>query len=471
MPAAEPLTWSLTEAARALRERRISSRELTQAVIARAKQVNARLNCLVRVDEESALGEAEHCDEELAAGRIRGPLHGVPLAHKDMFYRAGQVSTCGSRIRKDAIAEATATALVRLDRAGAIQFATLHMAEFAFGPTGHNYHIGHCRNAWNPDYITGGSSSGSATSVAARANFAALGSDTGGSIRLPAGFCGITGIKPTYGRVSRFGAMPLSYSLDTVGPLARTVADCAAMLQVCAGADPADPTSSDAAVPDYAAALAQPVAGLRIGLPKRYFYENLDPQVEASMRESLRQFASLGARIVEVELPDLDALNASAIMVLAAEAASIHRPWLARRASDYSDQVRSRLEQGLAIPATQYIDALRARAVALAEFNAAVFSRADVLHAPVLSSTTPTIAETDLGGTPALNKMLGHVTRMVRPFNYLGLPVLALPCGFSANGLPIGMQLAGRAFDETTLFALGHAYQQATDWHRRLPAI
>jgi aspartyl-tRNA(Asn)/glutamyl-tRNA(Gln) amidotransferase subunit A len=462
---------TLTEVAALLRRREASATEVLDAVLARARAVQPKLNCFLRIDEELAREAARLADLELARGRLRGPLHGVPMAHKDMYYREGVPSSCGARVKGNEPERTTATALKRLDAAGAIQFGVLHMAEFAYGPTGHNYHDGHCRNPWNTAHVTGGSSSGSGASVAARAGFAALGSDTGGSVRLPAAICGITGLKVSYGRVSRAGAMPLSFSMDTVGPLARTAADCALMLSVLAGPDPADPTASAEPVPDYLARLALPVKGLRVGVPMSYFTDDIDAAVGAALTESIKAIASLGCEIVPVALPDLVPVDAAGTHVIAAEAAAYHGNWLRTRAEKYSPQVRARLERGLAIPAARYIDALRMRGPALAEFSKAVFAKVDVLHAPCIPIPTPTIAETDVGGSPNMDRTLALMTKFMRPFNYLGLPSLAVPCGFLASGLPVGMQLVGRPYAEDAILRLGHAFQQATDWHRREPPL
>jgi aspartyl-tRNA(Asn)/glutamyl-tRNA(Gln) amidotransferase subunit A len=463
---------TLTEVAARIRQREVSATEVLDAVLARAKAVQPKLNCFLRIDEELARSAAKLADADLARGHVRGPLHGVPLAHKDMFYRAGVPSSCGSRVRGREPESATATALKRLDAAGAIQFGVLHMAEFAYGPTGHNHHDGPCRNPWNTAHVTGGSSSGSGASVAARAGFAALGSDTGGSVRLPAAICGITGLKVTYGRISRAGAMPLSFSMDSIGPLARSAADCAALLAVLAGPDPADPTASGEAVPDYAARLHLPVKGLRVGVPTTYFTDDMDPGVGAALTESIKALESLGCVIVPVTLPaEMAAIDAAGTHLIAAEAAAYHGNWLRTRPQGYSPQVRARLERGLALPATRYIDALRLRGPAVAAFSKAVFAKVDVLHAPVLPIPTPTIAETDVGGAPTMDRTLALMTRFTRPFNYLGVPSLAVPCGFLASGLPVSMQLVGRPFDEATILALGHAFQQATDWHKREPRV
>jgi len=388
-----------------------------------------------------------------------------------MYYRQGVVSSCGSKILRERPAPATATALERLDAAGAIQFGVLNMTEFALGPTGHNWHYGHCRNPWNPERITGGSSSGSGASVAARANFAALGSDTGGSIRLPAALCGTSAIKPTYARVSRAGAMPLSHSLDTVGPLTRTVEDAALIAQLISGPDPRDPTCDPRPVPNWVNEIEKPVKGLRVGRPRQHFYDECEPQIPAAMEASLEAFGRLGAKIVEVDLPELAAYSAAAVLISTAEAATLHREWLRTRAGDYSDQVRGRLLQGLAIPATAYIDALRLRGAALAEFCAQVFSKVDLLHAPVLGIPTPTIAETELDWSERTAAVLARITRLTRPGSYLGLPTVCANAGFTRDGMPIGLQLVARPFDEATALRAGHAFQRATDWHLRQPGL
>lgn len=393
------------------------------------------------------------------------------MAHKDMFYRQGLPSSCGSAIRRDTPATSTATALERLDSAGAVDFGALNMAEFAYGPTGHNAHFGHARNPWNTDHVTGGSSSGSGASVAARANFAALGSDTGGSIRLPASLCGITGLKVSYGRVSRAGAMPLSFSLDTVGPLARSAQDCAWLMNALAGTDPRDPTSAHESVPDYVARLNRPVRGLRIGIPEQFFHDDLHPAIAASLDAARKVFERLGCLLVPTSLPDMSAIEFAGTQMIAAEAASLHGNWLRTRPGDYSPQVRARLERGLAVPAPRYIDALRYRGEALRAFLDQVFSQVDALHTPCLAIPVPTLAETDVGGGEQMDRILALMTRLNRPFNYLGLPALSLPCGFDGNGMPIGMQLAGRPFSEDLLLRLAHAFQTETDWHRRKPPL
>ncbi|MFL6564258.1 MAG: amidase [Burkholderiales bacterium] len=463
----ETLALSCTQLAAAIRERRTTALAAMEAVLGRAREVQPKLNCFLRIDEAHALEAARRADRQPA----RGPLHGVPMAHKDMYYREGVASSCGSKILRERPAPATATALERLDAAGAIQFGVLNMTEFALGPTGHNWHYGHCRNPWNPERITGGSSSGTGASVAARANFAGLGSDTGGSIRLPAALCATSAIKPTYARVSRAGAMPLSHSLDTVGPLTRTVEDAALIAQLISGPDSRDPTCDPRAVPNYVSGLEVPIGGIRIGRPRQHFYDECEPQIAAAMAASLEAFVRLGARVVEVDVPEFAAYSAAAVLISTAEAATLHREWLRSRPEDYSDQVRGRLLQGLAIPAIAYIDALRMRGAALAEFCAQVFSKVDLLHAPVLGIATPTIAETELGWSEGTAAILARITRLTRPGSYLGLPTVCANAGFTHDGMPIGLQLVARPFDEATALRAGHAFQRVTDWHLRAPRL
>src|SRR5437588_3887062 len=465
---AEPALMSLTSVAKAIAEKRISSREATQSCLDRIAQWQPRLNAFMAIEAEAALAAADAADAALAKGNNDGVLHGVPLAHKDMYYDAGKVVTCGSRIRRDFVATVNSTALQRLKDAGTIRLGSLQMAEFAYGPTGHNSHYGPVHNPWAIDHITGGSSSGSGSAVAARLTFAALGSDTGGSIRMPAHFCGVTGLKTTYGRISRAGAMPLSQSLGTIGPLARTVEDCALLLGLMAGADPEDPTAIAGPVPDYMAAAREPIKGLTIGVPTAFYVDDLDPEVAAILDETIAVFRREGADIVQVELPDQRQLSAACQLVLAVEAAAFHKRWMIERPQDYGPQVLMRLQNGLAIPGVSYLEAMRWRGPALAAHSAAT-AGVDAVLAPVAPVAAPSIAESDVGNSPDVESVIQRLTRFTRPINYLGLPSLAIPCGFTAKGLPVAMQLIGRSFDEATLLQIGAAFQRATDFHDKIP--
>jgi aspartyl-tRNA(Asn)/glutamyl-tRNA(Gln) amidotransferase subunit A len=348
------------------------------------------------------------------------------------------------------------------------------MAEFAMGPTGHNEHFGRCRNPWNPDHITGGSSSGSGAAVAAGLVFGALGSDTGGSVRLPAAACGVVGIKPTLGRVSRYGSMPLSQSLDCIGVLARSVGDCARLLAVIAGADDHDAMSSPRPVPDYERAVdetANPgaLAGVTIGVPDRYYFDGIDPEVAELVAASRTVLEKRGAKIVDVPVGDHGALNDLSNGMLWPEAAALHLPWLRQRAHDYAPQSRARLLVGLGVPASLYIEAVRTRATLLEGLLRETFSKCDVLHVPVLKRPVPTAAETDVGGGAAMQEVLGQIVANTRPFNLLGLPGLSVPIGLTRNGLPQAMQLVGRPFREDLLFRVGAAYEAATGPAARPP--
>jgi aspartyl-tRNA(Asn)/glutamyl-tRNA(Gln) amidotransferase subunit A len=464
--------WDLSEIADAIAAKRISSVEATEACLARIEVWQPRVNAFLRLYKDKALAQARAMDAELAAGKRRGPLHGVPMAHKDMYYRKGELSTGGSAIRKDWVAPVTATALEKLDAAGVVELGFLNMAEFAAGPTGHNVHHGHCRNPWDQSRVTGGSSSGSGASVAARMVYGALGSDTGGSIRLPAAACGVVGMKATYGRVSRAGAVARSWSLDHVGPLTRTIRDNARMLAAIAGHDPNDSTTSEKPVPDYEAQLEGGVSGLKIGLalPTEGLVP-LDPAIGAVVQAAADALGKLGAKISTVTLPDFTALYRAAEVMVKCEAAAMHRPWMEKTPELYANQVRTRMEAGFFIPATQYIDALRLRAHFVKEFLSASMDGVDAVILPAIPFPLPTIEETDTEEKdgPAVLKMVAGFTGLTRPFNTLGVPALSLPCGFDRNGAPIGLQLIGRPFDEALLYRIGHAYQGATDFHQKVP--
>ncbi|VVE13123.1 amidase [Pandoraea cepalis] len=464
------LQMSLREVSLALTDREISSVELMDAVLDRAEAVGTTLNAFLHIDRSAACAAARVADADRFAGRIKGPLHGVPMAHKDMFFRAGVRSSCGSAIPMP-LADRTATVLSRLDAAGAIQFGVLNMAEFAVGGSGHNKTFGHCRNPWNTERISGGSSSGSAASVAARANFAALGSDTGGSIRTPASVCGVTGLRPSFGRVSRAGVMGLSPTLDTVGPLARTAYDCAMVMNAIAGIDADDPTTAAASAADFLHGIDDSIRGLRVGVPTNYYSDAVDPAIRHILDESLRELQELNCVVTPIELPDVKAIDAAAAIVFATEGAALHAAQLRAHGEMYTDQVVARLERGFVIPAPTYLNAVRYRAVAAKEFMQRVFSQVDVIHIPVLPIPTPTITETDVGGGDKIDDMLGKLVGLTRPISYLGFPALSVPAGFTKDGMPVGMQLVGRPNAEATLLRIGHSFQGATDWHKRAPNI
>ena len=461
---------SLREVAAALAAGEVSSVELTRAALERAERANPVLNCFIRLEAEAALETAALADRARSKGRVLGPLHGVPLALKDMFYDPARETSSGSQIRRGYRGARRAGAAARLRAAGAVDLGALNMSEFALGPTGHNAVYGHCRNPWNPAYIAGGSSSGSGAAVAARLVYGALGSDTGGSIRLPAAVNGILGLKPTYGRVSRAGAMRLSWSIDHIGPLARTAGDLARLLAVIAGPDPADPSATRRPVPDYEAALGRGVRGLTIGRPREFYFDGLDGEVGAALEAALAALAGAGARVVEVRLPPQQHLTELSRAIVYAEAAALHGHWLRTRPGDYSPQVRARAATGIAIPAPVYLEALQLRSHLLRAFVTEVYAQCELLFTPTLSIPVPTIAATDVGGGDAMWETIAGLVRCVAPFNYLGLPALSVPAGFTATGLPTAFQLVGRPYSEARLLAAAAGYQELTDWHRRRPA-
>jgi len=467
-----PNEFSLTEVADAIKTGAISAVQALESCLDAIGAHDGAVNATVWIDREGARSAAEAADRAVAAGDALGPLHGVPLAHKDMYYQAGKVSGCGSSIRGQWIAPRTATVLDRLHDAGSITFAGLNMAEFAQNPTGHNRHHGDCHNPWRLPYITGGSSSGSGAAVAARFTYGALGSDTGGSIRLPASACGVVGLKPTQTRVSRAGVMPLSFSADNVGPLTRTVRDCARMTRVIAGHDPADPTSANEPVPDYEAALTGDLRGMRIGLVTNPGLMGTDEPIVNGVSGAAQILAQRGAIIVPINVPYIDAVAAYGSIVSRCEGAAIHARWMRERPQDYAIHLSARLYAGYAIPAVYYVEALSARGRLLRAFASEVFAQVDALILPTIPTVLPTLADTDIDhGPPGTETRFMAVSANTRPFNYLGVPALSVPCGLDPAGLPMGLQIVGRPFAEGRIMTIGDVYQRDTGWHRTLPTM
>lgn len=466
-------TASLTDTADAIAARKTSSRDVLEATLDRHARIGATLGCFVELDIDGARQAADAADQAVKGGQKLGPLHGLPLAHKDMYYRAGRISACGSRLRSDFVPDVTATVLNKLDRAGALDIGRLVMVEFAMGPHGYNQNYPLCRNPWNTDHIPCGSSSGSGVAVAARLAYGSMGSDTGGSIRCPAAVNGVTGLLPTYGRVSRYGAMPMSFSLDCVGPLARTAKDCARLMSVMAGEDPQDATSLPADVPDYEALLDAPGPLPRIGLARGYFDNGLHPEVAKAVNDAAETLTRAGFEVVEIAVPaDLLAEVAELHpLVMKPEGAANHMNTMRTRQDDYTFEVGHRLHAGFFIPATNYIRALKLRGAYLQKFAAAVFDKVDMLLTPVIGIPVPTIAETSGKRGKDYLDMVVALTRNTKVVNYLGLPAISVPCGFTGNGLPTAFQLIGRPLAEASLLRAAHRYQGATDWHERTPGL
>ena len=450
---------SAGELAAAIRDKKISSVEATRAALARLRLAHERCNAVVAFEDDEALAAAEKADAAVAAGQDTGPLGGVPLAHKDMFNREGKIPGWGGNIRPDKPATEDATVIARLKAAGALQIAALHLTEFAYGPIGHNYILGHARNPWNPAHVSGGSSSGTAMSIATGAIAAGLGSDTAGSLRLPASACGITSLKPTWSLVSPAGAMPLSPSLDAVGPMARDVRDLALLMNAIAGHDPRFGLSTRRQQPDYSTAAEQPVKGLRIGIDEQLVAE-ADGSVQKRMADALAVLVEAGCEKVDIAIDNWSTLDHLAQLVQLPEAASLHAAFLRNRVDDYGPQVRTRVEYGHFVSAHDFQTALRARGTLLQKLLDQAYSRCDIVMLPNFAGPIPTIAELDVGGGPQLMAALAKVMKYSRPLNYLGLPALTLPYPKVSDALPNGFQLMGRPFSELRLLTAGIAYQR-----------
>lgn len=465
------MVWKpITELARLIAGKQISPVEVVRACLDRIEALDGKLKAFITVTGEAALAVAKAAESAVMNGQPLGPLHGIPLGLKDLYATKGVRTTGGSKILADWVPAEDATVVTRLTAAGAIVLGKLNMHEFAYGPEGTNIHYGSPWNPWDPKThrIPGGSSSGSGVAVAAALCAGALGSDTGGSIRIPASLCGITGIKPTYGRVSRAGVLPLAWSLDHVGPMTRSAADAALMLSAMAGYDPRDPTSSVLPVPDYSAALTGQVKGLRVGLLRRAFLEHADPAVRGGVEQAAKTLEGLGARVEEVELPSAIHAVGASFAILASEALTYHEEWMKSRAQDYAPDVRDRLRMGAFVAATQYLGAQRTRALLRNEVDGLLAAR-DVLLAPATPVVATPVGQNEVTLNGQTVDVRSTLTRLTRVFNLTGHPVASVPCGFTPGGLPIGMQIVGRPFDEATVLRAADAYQRATDWHSRRP--
>jgi aspartyl-tRNA(Asn)/glutamyl-tRNA(Gln) amidotransferase subunit A len=452
--------WTIATLARAIAARKISPVEATQEHLVRIERLDGRIRAFITVDAEGALATARALEAELVAGRSRGPLHGVPLAHKDLCHVPGLPTSCGTLTREYFTSPFECTAVARLREAGAVMLGKLNMAELAMGPFGDNAHHGDVQNPRREGHCAGGSSSGSAAAVAAGFALAALGSDTGGSIRLPAACCGVVGLKPTYGRVSRAGAMPLSWSLDHMGPLTRTVADAATVLGIIAGYDPRDATSSRRGVPYYERTLETPIAGLRVGVAENYYFDGITDEMAGAVHAALRAIEGLGAVVTQVRLPDPQPLVDVSNVISRSESATIHSRVLRDRPHELQAAVRARLDTGFHISAHDYLQALRLRGRFTRAFVREVFGEVDLLVLPVIPEPAPALEAVKAGTADEIVARMGRFSRLTRPFNGLGLPALALPCGAASDGRPLALQIVGRPFDEATVLRLGHAYQR-----------
>ncbi len=460
---------TISEVAALIRSGTVSPVDVTRATLDRIERVDPHLNAYITVTQAAALQAAEAAERDLAAGRYCGPLHGVPLALKDLFATRGICTTSGSKILAQHVPTYDATVVERLKQAGAVLVGKLNLYEFACGDIV-NPTFGATRNPWDPARTAGGSSGGAGAAVAAGLCFGALGTDTGGSIRIPAALCGIVGVKPTYGRVSRFGVTPLSWSLDHVGPLARSVADAALLLTAIAGPDLRDPTAAQLPVPEYRAALIGDVAGLTVGVPRAFFLECVDEAVEAAFTAAVHRLESLGAAVEKITVPQIQNTDTLYDVIQLCEAATYHDRYLAAHAQDYDPQALARIQEGRFIPAVYYLQAQRVRRIYARAWEMR-FERVDVIATPTTPIPAFTIGDETVQIGDTTENARRALRRLTRPFNIAGLPAVTVPCGFTPSGLPIGLQIVAKRFDEATALRVAHAYETHTSWHRRRPPI
>lgn len=484
MQTSELTTLTIAEAAAQIERRGLSPVDLTRAYLERIERLNPLLNAYVTVTADQALAEARAAEDEIGRGGYRGPLHGVPIALKDLYATRGVRTAAGSKILGEWVPDVDSTVTVRLRQAGAVLLGKTNTHEFAYGATTVNPHFGPSRNPWNIDHITGGSSGGSGAAVAADIAAMAMGTDTGGSIRCPAALCGTVGLKPTHGRVSTAGIVPLSWSLDHPGPLTHTVEDAAIVLDAIAGFDPLDTMTAPVPVQDYRAAVNGGIQGLRLGVPRQGFFDAMDSEVAAIIEAALEAFRGLGASVEDIEAPALWNGRAAVGDIIMAEARYYHADWLRVRPGDYGADVLARLNRRTDLTAAELVAAFRLRDAAIRETSASL-ERYAALVTPTVRVPAPPLADgrievpgqAEIPGTPspsgpdetgsiAASRVLLTNTG---PFNLTGMPALSLPCGFTSDGLPIGLQIAGPRWDEAMVIRIGAAYERATPWHARRP--
>ena len=443
-----------------MRERRLSPVEVVGVLLRRIEAKDSDLGTFITVTGEKALKEASRAEEEIMAGRHRGPLHGVPLGLKDLIYTEGVRTTMGSAFFKDFVPDYSATVALKLEEAGAVLVGKMNTHEFAYGPTGDRSYFGPTRNPYDTSRISGGSSGGSAAAVAANFLYGSLGSDTAGSIRIPAALCGVVGMKPTFGRVSKYGVFPLSWTLDHVGPLTRTVEDNAILLGVLAGHDPEDPYSANAPAEDFTRDLGRTVQGSTVGVPKDYYFEHVEQEVGKRVEGAIELFRSLGVRVQEVGIPHLRETLKAQRYILAADAYAIHEERLKSTPERFDDEVHERLLKGEMLKAHRYANAQQRKLGAKDEFERAL-SEVEVLLAPTVPIAAKLVDQREVNIAGHEETVRSAVTRLTGPANLIGFPSLSIPCGFTSSGLPVGMQLIGRPFDEATLYRFGHACEAA----------
>ena len=457
---------TIPEAGVLLRTKQLSPVELTRAFLDRIEDLDPKLLVYITLMSDQAMADARTAETAISNGDYRGPMHGIPFALKDLYDTAGVLTTASSRVMADRIPSEDATTTARLKAAGGILLGKLGMHEFALGGPDPTCGYPLPRNPWNTEHTPGGSSSGSGVAAAAGLAMGTLGSCTGGSIRGPASFCGIVGLKATYGRVSRYGVVPLSWSLDHCGPMTWTVEDSAIMLQAIAGYDPMDPTSSRAPVPDYAASLQEDITGLRVGVPRHYFFSD-DPSINretlSTVDSALKAIEDMGAKVEEVTVPSLEYAGVAQRVIMHSEAFAYHGKNLRRRPQDFGEMVRAHFRLGGLFSSADYVQALRVRNVMKREFTQ-LLQRVDVVVSPTMSNPAPRFDESD-----AMTS--ARVPSFTSPFNMTGMPAISVPCGFTSAGLPVGLQIAGKPFDEPTVFRAAYTYQQHARLFERRPPV
>ena len=455
-----PLDWTLTEASQALNNRTISSEELTKLCLARIHKLDPSLNAFITLTEASALEQAKDCDRQRKTANGIGPLYGVPIALKDNIDTAGLLTTAAAGVFKNRVPTEDAEVTRRLKAACPVFLGKLNLDEMAFEGTGTTGCFGSAHNPWNLERITGGSSAGSTAAIGARLCFGSVGSDDGGSVRIPGAFCGVVGFKTSYGRVSTRGVVPSAYSMDTLGPIARSVEDAAAILQVIAGFDPKDAITLAAPVPDYSEALSAPISNLRIGVPREYFFEDLHPDVALAVEEAIRHLKRLVREVRDITLPRLNVAENGTYDV---ELYHYQKPYFDKSPELYHPWSQRQMKELRLVQTVSYIETLKRVRECRRDIRR-VFEQVDILALPTMREPAPLISET-------VNETHQRPPSNTSPFNHFGTPAITVPCGFSKDGLPIGLQLVGAPFHESTVLSIAHAYQQSTDWHLRQPAI
>ena len=461
---------SIKEASELISRGDLSPVELMRSHLDRIAETDGHTNSFITLLEETSIEESYLAEKSIASGKYLGPLHGIPIGLKDLCYTKGIRTTIGSQIFQNFTPDYDATVTGKLKSAGAIIVGKLQMHEFAFGPTSTNPHYGNAHNPWDLENVTGGSSGGSASSVASGQLMGSLGSDTGGSIRIPSALCGIVGLKPTFGRVSRYGIYPLSSTLDTVGPMTRNVADSGLMLNAISGYDHQDPSSVDVPTKNFNSMLEDGITSMRIGIPDEYFFDILDPDVRRAFDDAVKILEKLGADINRISVPILERSLSISGPIMMAEAAAVHSMNIRNHPDQIGTDVLDRLQSSSLLPATDYVVAQNARSLFNNELSK-IMSEFELLLVPSVPIGAPKFSSVETTIDGAKHETTSLLPRLTRPFNICGLPTITVPCGLSNAGMPLGIQFAGRVFSEDTVLKAAYAFEQATDWHNQHPPI